>query len=285
MKKNLFEETQEILEKYGVRTKKFLGQNFLINEEVFDKIVNYLDINKNDLVIEIGSGIGLLTKVLAAKAKKVIGIELDSSLVDISRDVLKFFSNIEILNKDVLKIDFNELIKENKSIKISANIPYYITTPIVMHILEQKLPSSTKIALLMQKEVGLRLTAKNGTKDYGITSIVVQYYAKPELVSLVSNRSFFPAPKVDSAIIGFNILVKPPVKVDNEDIFFKTVRASFSHRRKMLSNSLLKKGLDLNKEKLLSIFNLSGIDPKCRAEDLTMQDFAALAKNLGQYFK
>lgn len=273
---NLYEETKMLLNQYGLRANKKLGQNFLINQEIIDDIVEKSEISKDDVVIEIGPGLGSLTKALLAKAKKVVAIELDPNMVDVLKG--RFLNdNLEIIFGDVLKVDLNEIIKEEHSVKVVANLPYYITTPILMKLLEEKY-SFKSITVMVQKEVGERICSEPGTKEYGAITIAVNYYSLPHIIIDVPKENFLPSPEVDSCVVKLDILDEPPVKLKDEEIFFEIVRDGFNHRRKTISNSLSSGKQD--KEKVIQVLNKLNIDEKLRAEDLTIEEFANIVNEL-----
>lgn len=265
---------------FGFKNTKSLGQNFLLDHSVIVAMADAADIQEDDLVIEIGPGIGVLTDELAKRAGKVIAVELDKSLLSVLDYTLSAYNNVEIINDDILKVDLKNLIEtENKyrSVKILGNLPYYITTPIITELLENHVPAES-ITVMMQKEVAERIVASPGTKIYGALSVAVQFYCDVERVVEVPRESFYPAPKVDSEVLKLNVLDKPPVDVKDHELFFRLVKAGFGQRRKTLSNSLL--GTGIEKEKLLNALNSSGIDPVRRAETLSLQEFADLANAL-----
>lgn len=247
--------------------KKYLGQNFLFDPSILKRIVDVSNINKEDVVIEIGPGLGTLTKFLAEKAKKVIAIELDYGLYQKLKEDLKEFKNIELIHGDALKYPYEEI----EAFKVVANIPYYITTPIIFRLLDVR-RHLRSMTLTLQKEVAERIVAKPGTKDYGVLSIYLQYYGRPEIKFIIPRGAFRPVPKVDSAVIHIEILEKPSVSVDDEKIFFKIVKTAFSQRRKTLSNSLKPISKDIKK-----ILDEAGIDRSRRAETLSIEEFARLA--------
>lgn len=266
--------TKEIVEKYNFRFSKNLGQNFLIDNSVLQDILEGTDINKNDFVIEIGPGVGTLTKELLKRAKKVCAIELDSDLIAILKEELKHYPNFELIHKDVLKINFNEIIKDESSIKIVANLPYYITTPIISKILNNKYNFKT-LTIMIQKEVGERMISEPNCKQYGALSLLVQYYCDVEVLRKVSPYAFIPSPKVESIVIKLTKLNNPRVKIKSEDLFFRIIRCSFNMRRKTLWNAL--KSLKLSREYIEKAFDKSGIDPKRRGETLSIEEFGLLS--------
>ena len=278
---NLYNKTKFILKKYNISANKSLGQNFLINDSVVNKIVESAEITKNDLVIEIGPGLGNLTEFLLEKAGKVIAIELDQRMLEILNDRFSLYDNFEIINEDVLKVNLNELISKNKNseiknAKIVANLPYYITTPIIMKLLEEKLDIET-ITVMVQKEVADRLIAIPGEKLSGAITYSVYYYATSENVTIVENNSFIPEPEVDSEVIKLSIRKNPPVKLLDENQFFKTVKASFMQRRKTLINALVNGGILKNKQDAKKLFDDLNMDYNTRGESLSIEKFAEIS--------
>lgn len=269
--------TKEIIQKYSFILQKKYGQNFLIDLHVLDKIIESAQITKDDFVLEIGPGIGSLTQQLAECAREVLAVEIDKNLIPILQDTLKDYSNITILNQDIMKVDLKQMIQEKnkgEKIKVVANLPYYITTPIIMGILESDCPIDS-ITVMIQKEVARRIQAGPGTKDYGALSLAVQYYAEPYLAANVPQHSFIPRPNVDSAVIKMTKYSKPPVTVKDEKMLFQIIRAAFGQRRKTLVNSLSNK-LPLEKKQILDALHFMGLDPKIRGEALTLENFAKL---------
>lgn len=281
MMENAYKETMFLLKKYNILANKSLGQNFLIDDDVIESIVNAAKIEKNDLVIEIGPGLGTLTARLLEKAKKVIAIELDNRMVNILNDRFYLYDNFELINEDILKVDLKNLIKENKereniqNVKIVANLPYYITTPIIMKLLEDKLDIKS-ITVMIQKEVAKRLTANPGDKLSGAITYAVNYYCEPEEILVVPNSSFVPEPEVESEVINLKLRKEVPVQLDNEELFFKLIKVSFMQRRKTLINGISNSGLT-TKEECKELLNKVGLNENVRGENLTMQDFANLA--------
>lgn len=281
MMENAYKETMFLLKKYNILANKSLGQNFLIDDDVIESIVDAAKIEKNDLVIEIGPGLGTLTARLLEKAKKVIAIELDNRMVNILNDRFYLYDNFELINEDILKVDLKNLIKENKereniqNVKIVANLPYYITTPIIMKLLEDKLDIKS-ITVMIQKEVAKRLTANPGDKFSGAITYAVNYYCEPEEVLVVPNSSFVPEPEVESEVINLKLRKEVPVQLDNEELFFKLIKVSFMQRRKTLINGISNSGLT-TKEECKELLNKVGLNENVRGENLTMQDFANLA--------
>ena len=278
---NILEETRFIMKKYNIRANKSLGQNFLINENVVETIVGSSEIEKEDLVIEIGPGLGTLTKYLLEKAGKVICIELDKKMVRILEDRFKLYNNFELLYQDVLKVDLKNLIKNEKeknnfkNVKIVANLPYYITTPIIMKLLEEKLDLES-ITVMIQKEVADRLIATPGDKETGAITYSVYYYATSQAILEVPNDSFIPEPEVTSKVIKLNIRKNPPVKVKSKEVMFRIIKSAFMQRRKTLLNALVNTKVFLNKEEGIKILKEIGLAEDIRAEKLTIEDFAKI---------
>lgn len=281
----VYEDTKFLMKKYGITANKKLGQNFLIDENVIDTIVNTSEISSDDLVIEIGPGIGTLTQKLLQKAGKVIAIELDERMISILKDRFFIYHNFEIINEDVLKVDLNKLIKENKEqlglkrTKIVANLPYYITTPIIMKLLEEKL-NIESITVMIQKEVADRLTAIPGGKNSGAITYTVYYYATSEEVLTVPNNSFIPEPEVESEVIKLNLRKEPVIKVKDEKKFFSLIKSAFMQRRKTLLNAIGNSGLNTTKEQMEQILKELDIDTKVRGEALTIDQFAKISEKL-----
>ena len=274
---DLREETIAILNKYGLRANKKLGQNFLINESIIYDIVKKANVTKEDVVIEIGPGLGSLTKELINNAKKVIAIELDPNMIDILKSRFGIFDNFEVIYGDVLKIDLEELIKGYDSVKVVANLPYYITTPIIMKLLEDKLKIKS-ITVMVQKEVGERICATHKDKEYGAITVSVQYYSEPQIIIDVPKENFIPAPEVDSCVIRLDMREKPLVSLKDEKLFFRLVKGAFTQRRKTINNSLTCSGK--SKEEIIAALNKLGIDSKLRAENLSIQQYADIANTL-----
>jgi 16S rRNA (adenine1518-N6/adenine1519-N6)-dimethyltransferase len=277
--------TKEIIKHYDFNFKKNFGQNFLVDERVLEKIVAAAEITEDDVIIEVGPGIGTLTQALASVAKKVIAVEIDKTLIPMLGELLADFDNIEIINEDILKVDVAEIARQNegKKLKMVANLPYYITTPIIMNILENKIPVES-ITVMIQKEVAYRMKAEPSSKDYGALSLAVQYYCEPYLVANVPQNCFMPRPNVDSAVIRLTTLDKPPVEVNNEKLMFRLIKAAFSQRRKTLLNCMFNCGdFKLTKEEITKIINTAGYDERVRGESLKLEDFAKLSNVLEEY--
>ena len=272
--------TIEVLQKYDFVFQKKFGQNFLIDSHVLDKIVSAAGITKDDFVLEIGPGIGTMTQYLAASARKVFAVEIDKALIPILEDTLKEFDNVQVINQDILKVDIKKLAEEHndgKPIKVVANLPYYITTPIIMGLFESQVPIDS-ITVMVQKEVADRMKVGPGTKDYGALSLAVQYYAEPYIVANVPPNCFMPRPKVGSAVIRLTRHEKPPVEVVDEKLMFRLIRASFNQRRKTLANGLKNsQELQFTKEQVEQAITECGLPLNIRGEALTLEQFAALA--------
>lgn len=279
---NLEEETKFLINKYKISANKNLGQNFLINEQVIEAIMNSAKITKDDMVIEIGPGLGSLTKQLLDKANKVIAIELDKKMIEILKDRFLLYDNFLLINQDILKMDLHELIKNENikkcNVKIVANLPYYITTPIIMKLLEDNLPIQS-ITVMVQKEVADRLTAIPGEKDTGAITYCVYYYSEATEIMLVPNSSFIPQPQVDSEVIKLNIRENKPVQLTSEAMFFKVIKAGFMQRRKTLLNALANAGVT-SKENIKKILSDLNIDENIRGEKLSIEQFAQIANTL-----
>lgn len=270
--------TKEVVDKHGFKFSKSLGQNFLIDDNVIDRILDGARLSKGDKIIEVGPGIGTLTREMGRVADKVVAIEIDKTLIPILKDTLDEFENIEVINQDILKVNVEDLVKEKLnggSVKLVANLPYYITTPIVMKFLEEDIPV-TDIVVMVQKEVADRMNANPGTKDYGALSVAVQYYCDTEIVAKAPRHMFIPQPNVDSTVIGLHVREERKYNVDSEDIFFKTVKAAFGQRRKTLLNALGTLGF-LNKDEIREVLNEANIDEKRRGETLSIEEFANLS--------
>ena len=278
---DILKDTKFIMGKYNIRANKSLGQNFLIDENVVEKIIDGSDVNNNDLIIEIGPGLGTLTKFLLEKANKVISIELDKKMIKILEDRFSLYDNFQLLHGDILKVDLSSIIrkeKENsniKQVKIVANLPYYITTPIIMKLLEEELDLNS-ITVMVQKEVADRLIATPGGKDAGAITYSVYYYATSESILEVPKNSFIPEPEVTSKVIKLILRKTPPVSVKNKEVMFRIIKSSFMRRRKTLLNALTNTKVFLNKEEGIRILNKLNLPYDIRAEKLTLQDFANL---------
>ena len=278
--------TIAILKKYDFTFQKKFGQNFLIDTHVLEKIVDAASIGKDDLVLEIGPGIGTVTQYLCEAARQVIAVEIDRKLIKILRDTLSAYDNVEVINEDILKVDIAALVEEKnggKPIKVVSNLPYYITTPIIMTLLEKRVPV-TDMTLMMQEEVARRMQAVPGNKDYGALSLAVQYYSVPYIAAFVPQNCFMPRPNVGSAVVNLKCHTEPPVKVRDEELMFKLIKASFAQRRKTLQNGLTNSAeLDFTKERIteaiLKMQEILGMkqNPLIRGETLTLKEFACLS--------
>ena len=271
---------KEILSKHGFTFSKALGQNFLINPSVCPRMAELSGAAQGVGVIEVGPGIGVLTNELCRLADKVVAIELDKRLLPVLDETLAEYDNVKIVNADVLELDLRKLIEEEFQgieVVVCANLPYYITSPVIMKLLEDRLPISA-VTVMVQKEAAQRICAKVGSRESGAVTVSVNYYAEPELLFNVSAGSFMPAPKVDSAVLRLNIRKEPPVKTD-EAAFFRVIKAAFSQRRKVISNSL-STGLGLDKQTVSLMLNNAGVAANARAEQLSLEDFAAIANQL-----
>lgn len=270
---------KSIQQKFGFTFKKGLGQNFLTSPDVLDDITDAAEIESG--VIEIGPGFGVLTRELSAAADKVVTIEIDERLIDVLQYTLADCGNVKVINEDVLKLDLHKLVSKEfpkQTVSIAANLPYYITTPIIAKLLEDRLPVKN-IVVMVQKEVAQRLQAEPGTKDYGAVTVMCRYFSEPEIIRTVPSSLFVPPPKVDSAVLRLRVLSEPSVKVKNEKTFFRVVKTAFSQRRKTLLNCLAS-GFSLSKDELRSILESLDIDPSRRGETLTLNEFAALSDKL-----
>lgn len=273
--------TKTIVDKYGFRLTKSLGQNFLVDNNILERIIDSADLTGDDVVFEIGTGVGTLTRELSRHAKKVIAIEIDKKLIPILKETLSGCDNVTIINQDILKTDIEDLVDqygEGRPIKIVANLPYYITTPIIMKFLESYIKVDSFV-LMVQKEVADRIAAKPSTKDYGSLTVAIQYYADSSIMSTVPRSAFFPPPNVDSAVIKLSSRAERPVDVVDEKLFFKVIRGSFSKRRKTILNSLSTYE-DFNKETVSKALKSAGIDPIRRGETLTIDEFALLTNSV-----
>ena len=276
--------TMAVLKKYNFSFQKKYGQNFLIDTNILERIISESEITKDDCVLEIGPGIGTMTQYLAESAKRVVAVEIDRSLIPILEDTLSGYDNVTVINDDILKVDIKKLCDEyndSRPIKVVANLPYYITTPIIMGLFESHVPLKS-ITIMVQKEVADRMQQKPGSKDYGALSLAVQYYAKPEIVAEVSPNCFIPKPNVSSAVIRLTRYENPPIEVDDEHFMFSLIRASFNQRRKTLANGLANGGLGLDRETVNSMLEKMGLSLTVRGEALTLEQFAKLSNLLGK---
>lgn len=275
--------TIEVLRKYQFTFQKKFGQNFLIDKNILEKIVEAARITKQDCVLEIGPGIGTMTQYLAERAKSVTAVEIDRNLIPILQDTLSSYNNVTVINEDILKIDINRIIEEQNRgnpVKVVANLPYYITTPIIMALFEKRVALQS-ITIMVQKEVADRIQAKPGSKDYGALSLAVQYYARPEVIMKVPASCFMPRPNVDSAVLKLTRYDMPPVTAKDEEYLFAVIRASFNQRRKTLINALSNAGsLGVSKEIITEVLADLGISPTIRGEALTLEQFTELSNAL-----
>lgn len=278
--------TIAVLQKYNFNFQKKYGQNFLIDTHVLDKIIAAAGITKEDFVLQIGPGIGTMTQYLCESAREVTAVEIDKALIPVLEDTLSAYDNVEVLNQDILKVDINRIAQEKnggRPIKVVANLPYYITTPIIMGLFESQVPIDS-ITVMVQKEVADRMQVGPGTKDYGALSLAVQYYAKPEIVANVPPNCFMPRPKVGSAVIRLTRHKEPPIQVKDEKLMFQIIRASFNQRRKTLANGLNNAGgFHLSKEAIIKAIEELGVSPSIRGEALTLEQFARLSDILKTY--
>ena len=278
--------TNEILNKYNLSAQKRYGQNFLIDSNVLRKIVESAGVTKEDTVLEIGPGIGTLTQFLCEAASKVISVEIDKAMIPVLNDTLSEYDNITIVNEDILKVDILKLLKENgaKSVKVVANLPYYITTPIIMELLEKDAPIES-ITVMIQKEVAERMQTGPGSKDYGALSLAVAFYSKAEVKMTVSPNCFIPRPNVDSAVIRMDKLKEPPVSVKDRDLMFKIIKGAFEQRRKTLTNALSHSvSFKTDKEKVEEALEKMGKKTNIRGEELNLSEFAVLSDILSNSF-
>lgn len=278
--------TIEVLQKYNFNFQKKFGQNFLINTGILEDIIEAAEITKDDFVLEIGPGIGTMTQYLCESAREVVAVEIDKNLIPILEDTLSAYDNVEVLNDDILKVDIKALAEERnagKPIKVVANLPYYITTPIIMGLFESHVPIDS-ITIMVQKEVADRMQEGPGSKEYGALSLAVQYYAHPEIVVNVPPSCFMPQPKVGSAVIRLTRHSQPPVDVENETLMFQIIRASFNQRRKTLANGLNNfPGLNLSKETIQQCIEELGVPVTVRGEALSLEQFARLSNIIGKH--
>ncbi len=275
--------TIAVLQKYNFSFQKKFGQNFLIDTNVLDRIIEASDITEEDCVLEIGPGIGTMTQYLAERAREVIAVEIDKALIPILQETLSDYDNVKIINDDILKVDLNRIVEQHnggRPVKVVANLPYYITTPIIMGLFEKHVPLKS-ITIMVQKEVADRMQVGPGTKDYGALSLAVQYYAKPQIVANVPPNCFIPRPSVGSAVIRLTRYETPPVSVKNEEFMFAVIRASFNQRRKTLVNGLGNAGgLPVSKEQVAKVLEEMGLSATVRGETLTLEQFAHLSNLL-----
>lgn len=272
--------TIEILNKYGIHFQKRFGQNFLIDSHILEKIMEGAEVTEEDCVLEIGPGIGTMTQYLAEHAREVIAVEIDKTLIPVLEDTLSAYDNVTVINEDILKVDIAKIVEKHnqgKPVKVVANLPYYITTPIIMGLFESHVPLKS-VTVMVQKEVADRMQVGPGTKDYGALSLAVQYYAHPKVIMTVPASCFMPRPNVDSAVIRLTRHEQPPVQVREEEKMFCIIRAAFNQRRKTLTNSLANAGiLPVTKEEIAEALTSLGLSPSVRGEALTLEQFAGLS--------
>lgn len=277
--------TIEVLKKYNFNFQKKFGQNFLIDSNILAHIVNAAEITREDCVLEIGPGIGTMTQYLCEQAREVVAVEIDKNLIPILSETLSAYNNVTVIHEDILKVDINRIVQEKNNgrpIKVVANLPYYITTPIIMGLFESHVPLES-ITIMVQKEVADRMQVGPGTKDYGALSLAVQYYARPEIMLTVPAACFMPRPNVDSAVIRLSRYQEPPVCARNEKLMFDIIRASFNQRRKTLANGLSNaSGLKVTRDQVVAALEQMGLSATIRGEALTLEQFARLSDILGK---
>ena len=277
--------TIEVLQKYNFTFQKKFGQNFLIDTRVLERIISEAKIGQDDMVLEIGPGIGTMTQYLCESAREVIAVEIDQNLIPILEDTLKEYDNVTVINEDILKLDINKIVEEkngNRPIKVVANLPYYITTPIIMGLFENKV-NVDSITIMVQKEVADRMQSGPGSKDYGALSLAVQYYSKPEIVANVPPNCFMPRPNVSSAVIRLKKHEQPFVEVKDEKLMFKIIRASFNQRRKTLTNGIKNSPeLSFSKEQVAEALGAMGLNENLRGEALTLSQFSKISDILSE---
>jgi len=282
-----YKKTKEIIDKYDFVFKKSFGQNFLIDQHVMNKIIAGSNVTRDDIVIEIGPGIGALTEFLCENALKVIAVEIDRNLIPILNETLKDYDNLEIINGDILQLDIEEILKpyEGKNVYVVANLPYNIATPVVMGFLEKK-HKIKALTVMVQKEVAERMGAKPSSKSYGSLSLTVQYFSEPEIVAIVPQNCFVPRPKIDSAVIRLDILDKPRVDVSNEELFFRIIKYSFGQRRKTFVNTIFNQSnFNLSKEEIINLLENLGYDKNVRGETFTLEDFSRITTEFENLLK
>ncbi len=274
--------TRDLIKKYDFKIAKKFGQNFLVDESILKAIIDCSELSKDDCVLEIGPGLGVMTQVLCEKAGKVLAVEIDRKLIPILKVSLFGFDNVNIINEDILKLDLKAVLKENfgdSPVKVVANLPYYITTPIIMRLLEEGI-NFKSITVMVQKEVGERLAADPGGKDYGALTVAVQYRCIPNKIMIVPPESFIPQPEVESMVVRLDSRDKPPVELKDEKMYFRVVKASFGQRRKTLLNALTAGNLGKTKEEVKELLERNGIDEKRRGETLSLEEFARIANDI-----
>lgn len=284
---SLADATRDAMKKFDIRASKKYGQNFLIDQSVLETILNTSDIDKESMVLEIGPGLGTMTKQLCERAGRVLAVEIDRDLIKALNINMSAYDNFKLINDDIMRLDLAAVFKEyfgESKVKVVANLPYYITSPIIMKLLEEGLELSS-ITLMVQKEVAERITASPGGKDYGVLSLSVQYYSVPEIAAIVPAEAFMPAPGVDSAVVHLAVRQEAPVILEDEALFFKVIKAAFGQRRKTLLNAMSGSTLSLEKSQVEEILSSCGIDPKRRGETLSMDEFAALSNKVCLFLK
>jgi 16S rRNA (adenine1518-N6/adenine1519-N6)-dimethyltransferase len=277
--KSITESTREMIKKNDFKIAKKFGQNFLVNESVLKGIIEGSELTKEDCVLEIGPGLGVMTQVLCEKAGKVLAVEIDRELIPILKVSLFGYDNVQLINDDILKLDLKSVLKDrfgDTPVKVVANLPYYITTPIIMKLLEEDI-NLKSITIMVQKEVGERLGAEPGGKDYGALSVAVQYRCIPRKIMLVPPESFIPQPEVESMVVRLDSREEPPVQLKDEKMYFRVVKAAFGQRRKTLLNALASGNLGKSKEEIRELLKVNGIDENRRGETLSLEEFAKIA--------
>ncbi|NLM42408.1 MAG: 16S rRNA (adenine(1518)-N(6)/adenine(1519)-N(6))-dimethyltransferase RsmA [Clostridiales bacterium] len=286
-KHSLLDATKDAMKKFNIKASKKYGQNFLVDRTVLERIVDTSSIDAESMVLEIGPGLGTMTRLLCERAGKVLAVEIDKDLIEPLNINMSGYNNFKLINADIMKLNLKKLFYENfgeKKIKVVANLPYYITSPIIMKLLEEGTNLDT-ITIMVQKEVAQRITASPGNKDYGVLTLSVQYYAIPEMVHIVPPEAFMPMPAVDSAVVHLKIREKPPVSLTNETLFFQVIKAAFNQRRKTLLNALKGSHIKLDKDDIEEVLSQCGIDTKRRGETLSMDEFAELSNKISYFLK
>lgn len=279
---SITESTRDIIRKYDFKIAKKFGQNFLVDESILEAIINGSELSKDDCVLEIGPGLGVMTQALCGKSGKVLAVEIDRELIPILKVSLFGFDNVKVINADILKLDLKQVLEENfgdRPVKVVANLPYYITTPIIMKLLEEGI-NLKSITIMVQKEVGERLGAAPGGKDYGALTVAVQYRCIPHKILVVPPESFIPQPEVESMVVRLDSRDKPPVALKDEKMYFRVVKAAFGQRRKTLLNALAAGNLGKSKEELREVLGRNGIDENRRGETLSLEEFAKIANDI-----
>lgn len=283
----LADATQEAMKKFNIRASKKYGQNFLIDDKVLENILNTAQVDKKDCILEIGPGLGTMTRLLCERANKVVAVEIDRQMINALKINMFDYKNFNLINEDIMKLDIKALLEDNfgdRKCKVVANLPYYITSPIIMKLLEERL-NLHSITLMVQKEVAQRIAAAPGGKEYGALSVAVQYYSIPKITEIVPKTAFMPQPGVDSAVIHLFIRNEPPIKVLDELMLFRVIRASFAQRRKTLLNSLQGSDLGLERKDGEIVLKNCGIEPRRRGETLSLEEFGLLSDEIGLFLK